>query len=181
MARKPALNAPPQRRMRGFESASRLMETQIRKASETRGFAVSRLLTHWPEIAGEDIATLCRPVKISYGKGGLGATLTLLTTGAAAPMLQMQLPRLRDKVNACYGYNAIARITLTQTAPMGFAEGQVEFTHAPKPTPTEAEPEIRRAAQETATGVADAGLRSALERLAFNVLSKARKTEGKHP
>ncbi len=166
--------------MRGFEAASHLMEPQIRKASESRGFAVARLLTHWPEIAGEDIATLCRPVKISYGKGGLGANLTLLTTGAAAPMLQMQLPRLREKVNACYGYNAIARITLTQTAPMGFAEGQAEFTPAPKSASAAPAPEIQRAAQETASDVTDDGLRSALERLACNVLSKARKPEGKH-
>jgi hypothetical protein len=84
MAKAPA---PPTRRMRGFEAASRLVESRIRKAGEARGFAISRLLTHWTEIAGADIAAQCRPVKIGYAKGGLGGTLTLLTTGAAGPML----------------------------------------------------------------------------------------------
>ena len=168
------------RRMRGFEAASRLVEPQIRKAGETRGFAVSRLLTHWAEVSGPEIAACCRPVKISYGKGGLGATLTLLTTGAAAPTLQMELPRLRERVNACYGYNAIARITITQTAPTGFADGQAEFAPAPKSQETAPKKDIRQKAELTTEGVQDAGLRTALERLACNVLSKARKPEGKH-
>lgn len=165
-------NHSPSRRMRGFESASGLLGAQIRKVGEARGFAVSRLLTQWPEIAGAEIARACRPVKISYGKGGMGATLTLLTTGAAAPLLQMQLPALRERVNACYGYNAISRISLTQTAPTGFAEGQAQFEQAltaKKPAPA---PHIVHRAKDTAADVQDAGLRDALERLACNVLSK---------
>ena len=128
---------PPKQehRRRGFQAAVQPAGPQIRKVGEARGFAVSRLLTHWAEIAGPEIATCARPVKIGYAKGGFGATLTLLTTGPAAPMVQMQLPRLREKVNACYGYNAISRITITQTAPTGFAEGQASFAPAPKPAP----------------------------------------------
>ncbi len=179
MAKKSAPTTPPSRRARGFETASKLVGRQIRDVGEARGFAVSRLLTHWAEIAGADIAATSRPIKISYGKGGLGANLTLLTTGAAGPMLQMQLPALREKVNACYGYNAIARITLTQTAPTGFAEGQAEFTHAKPKAPRAIAPEIRQNATETAAGVRDDSLRTALERLACNVLSKAQNTKGK--
>ena len=85
-----ARNTKPERRMRGFERTGGLLQTRIRKAGEKRGFAVSRVLTHWPEIVGEDIARVARPVNVSYGKGGFGATLTLLTTGAQAPVLAMQ-------------------------------------------------------------------------------------------
>lgn len=176
MAKAPA--PPLTRRMRGFEAASRLVESRIRKAGEARGFAISRLLTHWAEIAGPDIAAQCRPVKVGYSKGGLGGTLTLLTTGAAGPMLQMQLPALRERVNACYGYNAIARIHLTQTAPMGFAEGQAQFDPAPKAAAREPAPEIQTKARETAAPVRDQSLRAALERLACNVLSKAQQNKG---
>ncbi|MGB3278029.1 MAG: DUF721 domain-containing protein, partial [Pseudorhodobacter sp.] len=116
------------RRMRGFEAASGLLKERIRTAGEARGFAVTRLLTAWAEIVGADVAAITRPVKVGYGKGGLGATLTLLTTSANGPMVQMQLPAIKEKVNACYGYAAISRITITQTAPSGFAEGQAEFT-----------------------------------------------------
>ena len=105
----------PGRRMRGFEAASGLLRDKIRSLGESRGFAVSRLLTHWAEVVGDEVAATARPVKIGYGKGGMGATLTLLTTGAVAPVLQMQLPAIREKVNACYGFNAISRIHITQT------------------------------------------------------------------
>jgi protein-disulfide isomerase len=117
---------------KGFNRTSALLQPSIRRASESRGFAQTRLLTHWPEIAGESVAAIARPVDISYGRHGMGATLTLLTTGAQAPILEMQKESLREKINAVYGYNAIVRIRLTQTAPSGFAEGQADFTHRRK-------------------------------------------------
>lgn len=158
---------------RGFKRTSSLLQTQIRKTSETRGFAQSRLLTHWAEIAGEDIAAISRPVDVRYGRGGMGATLTLLTTGANAPLLEMQKEALRAKVNAIYGYNAISRVRITQTAATGFAEGQVSFEHRPKAPPPETAPTILPEAQHLARDVRDDGLRSALERLASNVYSKS--------
>ena len=156
----------------GFKSASKLLESRIRKAGETRGFAVTRLLTHWEEIAG-DLASMARPVDVTYGRQGFGATLTLLTTGPMAPMVEMQKDMLREKVNAVYGYNAIARVRVTQTAATGFAEGQVDFTTksapAAKQPPTQ---EVLTRARDVADGVGDESLRSALEALARNVLSK---------
>ena len=77
MARKPLPNPSADRRQRGFEPAFGLVKGPIRAAGEARGFAVARLLTHWAEVAGEDLAGKTRPVKIGYGKGGMGATLTL--------------------------------------------------------------------------------------------------------
>jgi hypothetical protein len=67
------------RRGRGFRRAGALVERPVRKGAEGRGFAVARLLTHWEEIAGADIAAVARPVEVSYARGGLGATLVLLT------------------------------------------------------------------------------------------------------
>jgi hypothetical protein len=158
-----------QRRARGPERAGALLASRIRAAGESRGFAVSRLLTHWTEIAGEDMARVTEPVEITYGKG-FGATLTLLVPGAHAPMIEMQKERLREKVNACYGYNAISRIRLTQTARSGFAEPKAAFTHQ---TPS---PEVVEAAHRTVDGVADDSLRAALEALGRNILSTHRTT-----
>ena len=163
------------RRQRGFEPASGLLKDRIRSAGEKRGFAVVRLLTHWPEIAGEDMAAITRPVKVSYGREGMGATLTLLTAPAHAPMVQMQLPRLKERVNAAYGYAAIARISLTQTAVSGFAEGQAQFAPAPKSAAPTPDPAIKALAAETTASLKDDGLRAALETLAENILTR-RKT-----
>jgi hypothetical protein len=132
MSRKTAPSPSAEHRMRGFEPAFGLMKDAVRTAGESRGFAVARLLTHWAEVAGEEMARKTRPVKIGYGKGGMGATLTLLVKASEAPMVQMALPVLKERVNAVYGYAAVSHIHLTQTAATGFAEGQAEFTPAPR-------------------------------------------------
>lgn len=170
-ARRP--ETQPARRMRGFERTSGLLGERIRAAGEKRGFAVTRLLTHWAEIVGEDIAGAARPVKVHYGRQGFGATLTLLTTGANAPLLEMRKEAIREKVNACYGYAAISRIRLTQTAPTGFAEGQVDFAPAPVRKRT-IDPAARETAAELSGSVADEGLRAALEALGGKVLSRSK-------
>jgi len=161
----------PKGTTRGFSRAATLMQGRIRKASEGRGFAETRLLTHWAEIVGEDTAKTAQPVNVSYTKGGLGGTLTLLTTGAMAPMLEMQKEQIREKVNACYGYRAIARVRITQTAPTGFAEGRVQFTPAPKATKAP-DPATVSEARDLARDVASDDLRIALAALGTNVLSK---------
>ena len=158
---------------RGFKRTSAVLDAQIRRTGESRGFAVSRVLTHWAEIVGEDIAGIARPVEVSYGRSGFGATLTVLTTGAQAPMLEMQKEKLRAKVNAAYGYNAISRVRLTQTAPTGFAEGQAVFAAAPaKGADPAPDPAIVAEAAQTAGPVRDGDLRAALERLGRNVFTR---------
>jgi hypothetical protein len=142
------------------------VEPRIRDAGQARGFSVMRLLTHWAEIVGEDLARVSRPGKVARGQG-TGATLTLVCTGAAAPLVQMQAQRILERVNACYGYAAIARVRIAQTAPDGFAEPRAEFRHAPPPDPAADE-----RAGEAAEGVADPELREALRTLARNVLSR---------
>ncbi len=156
---------------RGFARAAGLMQTRIRKASEQRGFAITRLLTHWAEVVGEATANIATPVNVSYGKGGIGATLTLLTTGAQAPMLEMQKEQIREKVNACYGYRAISRIRITQTAPTGFADGRVAFAPAPK-TAKRPDPAVTSAAEHLSAKIDSSELRAALTALGTNVLTK---------
>ena len=156
---------------RGFSHAATLMQPRIRSASEERGFAVTRLLTHWAEVVGTATAQIATPVNVSYGKGGMGATLTLLTTGAQAPMLEMQKEQIREKVNACYGYRAISRVRITQTAPTGFAEGRVAFDAAPKQRKTP-DPAVQSAAKDLSRDVESKDLRAALAALGANVLSK---------
>lgn len=160
------------RRKRGFEQAGALASTRIRKASESRGFAVSRLLTHWAEVVGPDIARVARPIDVNYGRG-FGATLTLLTTGAEAPMLEMQKETIRERVNVCYGYAAIQKIRITQTAATGFADGHAVFDPPPKKTAQETP--VAPEAVEMTQPIGDSDLRQALEKLGTNVLSHSKR------
>jgi hypothetical protein len=165
---KPDDSQPPERRLKGFEPASRLVHARIQRAGEKRGFASARILTHWDAIAGPDLAPITRPVKVGHAREGLGATLTLLVAPALAPIVEMSRERLRARVNAAYGFNAIGRIVLTQTAAAGFAEAQAAFA-PPRPAPAAPPPPP---APEVA-GVKDARLRGALERLAACVAARA--------
>ncbi len=166
-------SSPPRRRGR-FLLASGLLKEQVRRIGESRGFAVARLLTRWPEIVGEETARIARPVKVSHPRSGLGATLTILTTGPHAPMLQAETPRIIERVNACYGYAAISRIRITQTAPTGFAEGQAAFSPPPPAGATPPEPETPPQVREAVRGIRDPALRAALERLGTNIMYRTR-------
>ena len=161
------------RRGRGFERTSSLLQSRIREASEGRSHIGAKLAAHWAEIVGPEIASRARPVKVGYSGKGLGATLTLLTTGPDAPVLEMQRERIRERVNAVYGYGAIARVRVTQTAPEGFAEGQALFAPAPaEPAPEPPDDAQAGRAREIAAGVENAELREALEALARNVIKR---------
>ncbi len=177
MSRQPLPPPSAARRQRGFEAAASLVKAPVRAAGEARGFALARLLTHWPEIAGADVADLTRPVRMNYGREGMGATLSLLVASAHAPMVQMMLPRIKERVNAAYGYAAVSRISLTQTSASGFAEGQTLFTGPPAVPPVD--PAIDAAAVEQAAAIGDAHLRSALEAMAKNIFSRRQSETGK--
>jgi hypothetical protein len=163
----------PNRRNRGFLQTNGLLTRQIRAASEKRGFAETRLLTQWVEIVGEETARMGQPIKIGYSKQGFGASLTVLCKGADAPMLQMQIPQIIERVNACYGYNAIARIKLTQTAPTGFHEPKTGFEHKqpePEITPTQ-----REVIETSLQDVADSDLKKSLQLLGENIVKRKAK------
>ena len=158
---------------KGFAQTGKLLQKSIRSVGETRGFAQTRLLTHWAEIVGASTAGIATPVNVSYGKGGMGATLTVLTTGAQAPMLEMQKEQIREKVNGCYGYRAIARVRITQTAPTGFHEGRASF--APAPTvPKGPTPAAKQEAADLSRSIQSDDLRAALAALGANIISKGK-------
>ncbi|MDJ1009365.1 MAG: DUF721 domain-containing protein [Paracoccaceae bacterium] len=162
------------RRGKGFRRTATLVQAPIKGVGAKRGFAVARVLTHWAEIVGRDIAAAAKPVDVSFGREGLGATLTLLVKGAEAPLLEMQKERIRETVNACYGYNAIARIRFTQTAASGFDEEAASYEAAPRPAP---EPRAAAAAEAAVRPIEDPGLRAALEALGARVLSQSKQQQ----
>ena len=154
-------------RGRGFAQAGGLLAARIRQGAHTRGFAEARLLTQWDAIVGQDIARMARPGKVSYAKSGMGATLTIAVSGANAPVVAMQTDMIRQRVNACYGYNAISRVRIDQSAwTPGMAEAAAPY-EPDKPGPT---PKVTMGIDK----VNDAGLRDALARLAGNVLDTSK-------
>lgn len=159
----------PARLSRGFVRAGGLIEGQMRTAAARRGFAQARLRALWPEIAGEEFAAICAPVRLARSRGPAGGLLTVAVSGPHAPQLQMLLPLLRDRVNAALGAGTVGRIQLTQAA-RGFAEAPAPYRPDPAAAPVAAE-----ALPAQLSSIGDAELRATLETLARNVLSKGRK------
>jgi len=165
MSKKPSSD---RRGKRGFVQTGALLSARIRGATERRGFAETRLLTQWETICGPDIAAIAQPLKVSYARDGFGATLTVACDGARAPEVQMQGPVIREKVNACYGYNAISRVRITQLDSTGFAEAQAQYT----PQPETSAPGVRPAPPKEVDTVGDPSLRQALAELGQNIRSR---------
>ena len=165
------------RRRRGFRQAGGLIGGQVQAACKARGFALARLITRWEEIVGADLARAARPVSVSHARKGFGATLTLAAPGATAPLVEMQGETIRARVNAVYGFNAIARVHIRQTGPAGMAEGQARFDAAPARHGPSGQ--ARADAGAIARDVADPDLRAALESWGAAIISNSdRKGDG---
>ena len=158
-------------RKHGFKKASVLLKKDIQKVSESRGFAQSRVLTHWSEIVGEEISSVSIPTKVSYKTDGLGATLTILTSGSSGPILEMQKELIRTKINAVYGYNAVQKIKITQSSPLALIRknGNLKSLISKKNEP---KVKISTSLEKAVNEIDDKNLRQALEELAINVFTK---------
>lgn len=148
----------------------------VRKASADAGFAEPEVLLRWPEIVGEALAPLCRPVRVHYGSKGLGATLIVQTTAARAPEVDHLTPRIIERINQFYGYRAVSRIRITQSTGLAeFAEPGARFEGPPaEPTSVHLD-----RARRMAEGIADPDLRAAIARMGAHVLARPRRSDPK--
>ena len=147
-----------------------LVGRAIDPACRRRGFASSELVTLWPELVGAEVAEGSRPEKLVWprrrGEAGEGepATLMVSADGPTALILTHAGPQLVERLNAFLGWRAIARI-------------RVEQNFRPPPPPRvhrrirPLAPDEAAAVAARAGGIADGGLRQALERLGRAVLS----------
>jgi hypothetical protein len=84
-----------------------------------QGFASTELVTHWPEIAGEEIAAHCEPLRMQWPRGATRetpepATLVLRVEGPAALEIQHLTSVIIERVNRFFGWRAVGRIALRQ-------------------------------------------------------------------
>lgn len=161
-------------RYAGTRPLAALIPALARKAVGKRGFADARILNEWPKIVGEDLARHAKPDRISFPRGRRDAgTLHILAEGPMATELQHLAPIVVERINAHFGYRAVADIRLLQV-PAGTR--QTKPLPKPKPGPT-ARPEALSDLHDRLSGIDDPELRTILERLGTAVLNKnAKKT-----
>lgn len=155
----------------GFRQASDRARPALDKIAGRHGFAELDVLIRWPEIVGEALAPICRPVRVRYGSARkFGATLVVETNSARAPEVDHLSPRIIERVNQFYGYRAVSRLQITQSGMAGLAEAKAGF-EGPDLAP---DPDDRKRAEALTAGVDDEDLRAALNRLGANVLARGR-------
>lgn len=100
-----------------------------RTAFEKYGFSAAALITDWAAIAGAELAAFTRPERLkwprgveAYGavddgaEGRPGATLMLRVDPARALDVQYRAAQIVERINAYFGYRAVADVKIVQGA-----------------------------------------------------------------
>lgn len=142
-------------------------------ALAAQGFTGHDIVASWPEIVGERLAAVSRPVKVDWPRRRPGdtaarsepATLQVRVEGVFALEFQHLAPVLLERINAVYGWRCVGRIVLKQ-GPVGRARRA-----APRRAgPSEAD---RQRIDAAVAPVEPEPLRAALARLGRAVAAEA--------
>jgi hypothetical protein len=129
-----------------------------------RGLGEAQLLKEWASIVGADLAEHAMPTKLSFPHGERrDGTLRLRVAPGIAPELQHREPQILERINAFFGYRAVARLALVQGPPLRAPEKR-------PPAPRPLAPAESAALEQRLAGIADPALRDALERLGRAVI-----------
>jgi hypothetical protein len=149
-----------------------LIEPALGASLKKQGFASADLLLTWTELVGERLAAVSQPRKILWPRKPRGlrddepepGVLVLRVEGGLAIEIQHMAPLIVERVNAYYGWRAIARLTIEQG---------VLRRAKPRKLRPEPSPEAQAEAQARSQGIADEGLREAVARLGALLIDKA--------
>lgn len=92
---------------------SRLLDDMVAPSVRQRGFVINRLVSNWRQIAG-DMADWSRPAQLSLSRRG-GGTLKIAIASGYGPIAQQMRQPILDRVNATFGYGAVAELVFVQT------------------------------------------------------------------
>ncbi|MFQ5348623.1 MAG: DUF721 domain-containing protein [Rhodothalassiaceae bacterium] len=171
--RKAEVKPATERRGRAVALAG-LVPPLARKAYRARGFAQATVISRWPEIVGRALADVTLPLRLRFRRGErTDGMLEIRIESAFAAELQHREPEILARINAFFGYRAVARLRLVHGS-----------TASPPPRPQAAAPSVvpdsrsRTEAERLAKPVGDVTLRDILKRWGAEILASARdKTE----
>ncbi|CAM3126886.1 DUF721 domain-containing protein [Sphingomonas antarctica] len=164
MPKAKAIIAPAERPRGGRARAvSEIVPEVGRMAFRRFGFVQSSVVSRWREIVGERYADASVPESIRFPQGKRqDGTLTLLVTGAHAPMMSHVTGVIIERVNRFFGYSAVAKVVIRQgnmpkrparAIPLELVALPVELGASLK---TIADPELKAVLESLARGVATA-------------------------
>jgi hypothetical protein len=163
--------APPRNRQ-GPRHLGEVVARIIEPVTARRGFAKADLIAVWAEIAGPDLAACTAPEKIVWPRRvgetePPAGTLFIRADGPRAVLVQHDLPQIVERVNAFFGYRAVAQARVVQ--------GPVGGRTASEPPPGTLDSALARRVDASVAAVEDEALRDALARLGRGLLSSPRR------
>jgi len=147
-----------------------------RKAFERFGFSTATLLTDWEQIVGADLARYTAPDRLKWpcngtaggshdepaeGPSRQGATLVLRVDLGRGIDIQYKARQLIERINAHFGYRAVAEIRIIQ-APV---DGALPPAEVASPARVLRKAFNRGETAPLLAAIPDDGLRAALERM----------------
>lgn len=166
-------DTPQPFRRRGARPLADILGQALSPVVRKRGFATLDLVAHWPDIVGPAYAESTAPDRLTWGRRPPGlvaeeqhepATLTVRCTGAAALRFTHELPQVVERINMFFGYRCVGRVKLVQLP-------VARMARRARPRLAAISPETEARVRSEAEGIADDGLRAAVERLGRAVLA----------
>jgi len=155
------------------QAVSSYLPRLTRKAFEKYGFASATLLTEWASIVGADVASYTAPERLKWPRivdatgdpdaeahGRPGATLVVRVDGPRAIELQHKARQIIERINAAFGYRAVAELR--------FVQAPIEAVQSKRRRVSIRTAEETPASRELAF-VQDEALRQALSQLASSI------------
>jgi hypothetical protein len=109
--------AVPPKRPRNAAPLADLVGKTIGDAFARQGFAAVEIVTHWPEIVGEDLAKRSEPMKLTWPRrddpDSVGV-LQVRVEGAYALEIQHLQPVIIERVNRYFGWRCVGRLAIRQ-------------------------------------------------------------------
>ncbi len=98
------------------ELIGKALDPLVRK----RGLARAELISWWPDIVGAAYAGRTAPERIRWPRDGKAATLVVRCDPALALQFAHETGRVRERLNAYFGYPAVGAVKIVQQ-PVGAA------------------------------------------------------------
>ena len=102
---------------RGLRQVAEMVPEVGGAAFRRFGFVQASVVSRWTEIVGARFAGVSAPESIRFPRGKRAeGVLTLVVEGAHGPMMQHVAPTVIERVNRFFGYPAVTRVVIRQSA-----------------------------------------------------------------
>lgn len=126
---------------------------------KVRGFMEGKIITHWSQVVGDQMAQMALPEKITFPKGKrIEGTLHLHVTSSGALLLHYAQDLLLEQINTFFGYKALSKLRMIH----GFSPSREISLKTTPPSLSQTEKDWLK---EQTSSVIDEDLQACLESL----------------